>query len=43
MYFVQGRPRFWVPGFDAAHLILPALLALVVVLLVVIIILMTTL
>ena len=35
MYFVQGRPRFWVPGFDTAHLVLPALLALAVGLLVV--------
>ena len=32
MYFTQGRPRFWFPGFDTVHLALPALLGLAVVL-----------
>lgn len=32
MYFTQGRPRFWIPGFDTAHLALPALLGLAAVL-----------
>ena len=35
MYFTQGRPRFWIPGFDTAHLALPALLGLAAVLIVV--------
>ncbi|MFO1461117.1 MAG: hypothetical protein U1G08_17145 [Verrucomicrobiota bacterium] len=35
MDFTQGRPRFWIPGFDTAHLALPALTALVAVLIVV--------
>jgi hypothetical protein len=29
----QGRPRYWIPGFDRVHLALPALLGLVLVLL----------
>jgi len=29
MYFVQGRPRYWVPGFDTAHLAVPALMIVV--------------
>lgn len=33
MYFVNGRPRFWIPVFDTVHLAVPALLGLVVVLL----------
>lgn len=32
MHFTQGRPRFWVPGFDTAHLVLPALLGVAVLL-----------
>lgn len=29
----QGRPRYWIPGYDRVHLVLPALLGLVMVLL----------
>jgi len=36
MYFVNGRPRFWVPGFDTAHLVLPALLLFFAILLAVV-------
>ncbi|MEN9674345.1 MAG: hypothetical protein RIS76_241 [Verrucomicrobiota bacterium] len=32
MYFDRGRPRFWIPGFDRIHLVVPALLGLVAVL-----------
>lgn len=32
MDFTQGRPRFWIPGFDTAHLALPALLGIAAVL-----------
>lgn len=34
MYFVRGRPRYWIPSFDRVHLVVPALLGLVVVLIV---------
>lgn len=27
MYFVQRRPRYWEPGFDTAHLVVPVLIA----------------
>ncbi|MBN8249636.1 MAG: hypothetical protein J0L84_19630 [Verrucomicrobia bacterium] len=30
----QGRPRYWIPGFDRVHLALPALLGLVLLLLI---------
>ena len=29
MHFTRGRPRFWIPGFDTAHLAVPGLLLLV--------------
>src|SRR5262245_12625181 len=32
MYFVQGRPRYWMPGFDTAPLAAVALLAVVILL-----------
>jgi len=36
MLFHQGRPRYWIPGYDSAHLAVPALLGLVILLLAVV-------
>ncbi|MCW5556598.1 MAG: hypothetical protein KIT22_01950 [Verrucomicrobiae bacterium] len=36
MLFHQGRPRYWIAGYDSAHLAVPAVLGLVIVLLAVV-------